>query len=120
MDTATPRASDEELDAAINTLNAMIDNTTEFIALETQKLTAFAEERARIDLLKRMRKSEKVKSIGGVLAAGAAAIYIIDAAFDAAEKIIDDHNAKIEQRLKELKEWKEAHPGINPSVSSGS
>jgi len=122
----------EYLSDSINTYDGIIKDIDEVIAIYQKQRTSIIEERARLGVYKDMLVSSNQKplklrgpgkeivgytaagALGAVSPAGGVALAVgtgINAALDHSIKVVEQRNQKIEEKLKEQREWKASHPG---------
>jgi hypothetical protein len=122
----------EYLGDSIKTYDGIIKDIDEVIGIYQKQRTSIIEERARLGVYKEMLVSSSQKqlklrgagkeivgytaagALGAVSPAGGVALAVgtgINAALDHSIKVVEQHNQKIEEKLKEQREWKAKHPG---------
>ncbi|MBA4391826.1 MAG: hypothetical protein C0399_12950 [Syntrophus sp. (in: bacteria)] len=122
----------EYLGDSIKTYDDIIKETDSIIDIYQKQRTSIVEQRAKLSVLKDMLVSSsriQVKERGtgteivGYTAAGALGAVSpvggvvlavgtgINAALDHSIKKVEQHNQKIEEKLKEQRDWKASHPG---------
>jgi len=122
----------EYLGDSIKTYDGIIKDIDDVIGIYQKQRTSIIEERAKLGVYKEMLVSSSRKQVkergtgtdivgytaagalGAVSLAGGVALAIgtgINAALDHSIKQVEQHNQKIEEKLKEQREWKANHPG---------
>ncbi|MDD3846441.1 MAG: hypothetical protein PHC90_08770 [Syntrophorhabdaceae bacterium] len=128
----SPEEQIEYLSDSIKTYDGIIKDIDEVIGIYQNQRTSIIEERARLGVYKEMLVSSSQKplklrgagkeivgyttagALGAVSPAGGVALAVgtgINAALDHSIKVVEQRNQKIEQKLKEQREWKASHPG---------
>jgi hypothetical protein len=122
----------EYLSDSIKTYDGIIEDIDRVIDIYQKQRTSIIEERARLGIYKEIlvssnQKQLKVRgagkeivgytaaaALGAATPAGGVALAVgtgINAALDHSIKVVEQHNKKIEEKLKEQREWKASHPG---------
>ena len=125
------------LDEEIKISDTLINEIDHIIVLYQQQKTALVNKRAELNALKVILHSASVinsqpfqgskgpigdavlgtagaiglAATGNIVGATVAAAHVVNQAVNTAIQTADEHNAKIEQKLTEQREWKEKHPG---------
>jgi hypothetical protein len=121
----------EFLTDSINSYNDILKSMDDIIGIYEKQKAAIIEERTKLAMYKEMlvsanRKQVKERgegkeiigytaagALGALTPAGGAALAVgigINQALDASIKRVEQHNAQIERKLQEQREWKAAHP----------
>ncbi len=104
------------LDGLVAKCDKAIKGADEVIVFENEQRSALIEDRARLDALRELAKSsvpapaadtKLVAEVGFVIAVD----RVVEKVRDAYDQKLDRDNARIEDRLREQREWKEQHPG---------
>lgn len=122
----------EYLDNSIKAYDDIVKDTDSIIDIYQKQRTTIVEQRAKLTVYKEAlmysnRKQLKERGWGEAATAGAAAVGFaatgnavgaayagstaVNQGLDAAIKHVENNNARIEQKLKEQRDWKETHPG---------
>lgn len=118
--TAISAVQAEPYGVLITKCNKAIKNIDSIVEIYQQQKMLLVEQRARLNLLKDARtpNPDINRITKGPIEIAAAGLYIgieaINAAEALAKKAIEEETARTEQKLKEQREWKEAHPGKAP------
>jgi prefoldin subunit 5 len=106
MEKTTTEKQIENLSNAVSRYDDLISKFDTMIDLVQRRRIEFIEQRAQLNVLRNMLMPRPVtKEIATIIGTGAAVGYFIDSMTDAYGKRLDKENAKIEQELKEQKEW---------------
>jgi len=122
----------EYLNNSIKTYDCILKDMDSIIDTYQKQKTSIVEQRAKLNVYKEAliysnRKQLKERGWGEAATSGAAAIGFaatgnavgaayagsaaVNSGLDAAIKHVENNNARIEQKLKEQRDWKETHPG---------
>jgi hypothetical protein len=122
----------EYLSDSIKTYDGIIKDIDDVIGIYQKQRTSIIEERAKLGIYKEILVSSSQKqlklrgagteiagytaagALGAVSPAGGVALAVgtgINAALDHSIKVVEQRNQKIEEKLKEQREWKASHPG---------
>jgi len=127
------------LDGEIKASDALISEIDAVMVLYQQQKTALINKRAELNALKvilpsvsaiNSRPFEGSKgptgdavlgttgavaaaATGDIVGAAVAGAHVVNQALNTTIQKVDERNARIEQKLKEQREWKAEHPGIN-------
>lgn len=122
----------EYLSDSIKMYDGIIKDIDEIVGIYQKQRTSVIEERAKLGIYKEMLVSSSRKQVkdrgagkeilgytaagalGAVSAAGGVALAVglgVNAALDQSIKNVEQRNQQIEQKLKEQRDWKAAHPG---------
>ena len=106
MERVTSEKQIEDLSNAMTRYSALIEKMNTIIDFAEQRRITFVEQRAQLSVLKDMLMPRPVtKEVATIIGTGAAIGYFIDIVTKAAEERIDKENARIEQELREQREW---------------
>ncbi|MEN6616407.1 MAG: hypothetical protein ABFD12_07605 [Syntrophorhabdus sp.] len=122
----------EYLGDSIKTYDSILKDIDEIIAIYQKQRNSIVEERAKLGLYREIlvssdQKQPKLRgagkeivgytaagALGAVSPAGGVALAVgtgINAALDHSIKVVEQHNQKIEEKLKDQRDWKASHPG---------
>lgn len=106
METTTTEKQIEALSNAVTRSNDLIEKMDAVIDFIQQRRIAFIEQRAQLNVLRDMLMPRPAtKEVALIIGTGAAIGYFVEKVIEVAEAKIDKDNAKVEQELKEQKEW---------------
>lgn len=135
MSDQTKLSAEEQIEYlidSIKTYDVIIKDIDEIIGIYQKQRTSIIEERAKLGIYKEILVSSSQKqpklrgpgkeiagytaagALGALTPAGGVALAVgtgINAALDHSIKAVEQRNQKIEEKLKEQREWKASHPG---------
>lgn len=95
-----------DLSNAVTRYDDLIKKMDTIVDLVQRRRIGFIEQRAQLNVLRDMLMPRPVtKGAGAIIGTGAAISYFVDKVTEEAERRIDENNAKVEQELKEQREW---------------
>ena len=106
METTTTEKQIEALSNAVTRSNDLIGKMDAVIDFIQRRKMAFIDQRAQLTVLKDMLMPRPAtKEVAVIIGTGAAVGYFVEKVIEVAEAKIDKDTAKVEQELKEQKEW---------------